>query len=39
MDAEGLFQQAIALEEQSPSEAVERYTEALAQNPRTPMRM
>ncbi len=34
MDAEGLFQQAIALEEQSPGEAVEKYTEALAQNPR-----
>ncbi len=34
MDAEGLFQQAIALEEQNPGDAVERYTEALAQNPR-----
>ena len=34
LDAEGLFQQAIALEEQSPGEAVERYTEALAQDPR-----
>jgi tetratricopeptide (TPR) repeat protein len=34
MDAEGLFQQAIALEEQSPADAVDRYTEALAQNPR-----
>jgi tetratricopeptide (TPR) repeat protein len=34
MDAEGLFQQAIALEENHPAEAVDRYTEALAQNPR-----
>lgn len=34
LDAEGLFQQAVALEEQSPAEAVDRYTEALAQNPR-----
>ncbi len=34
LDAEGLFAQAIALEEHSPAEAVERYTEALAQNPR-----
>ena len=34
MDAEGLFQQAIALEEQHPADAVDRYTEALAQNPR-----
>ncbi len=34
MDAEGLFQQGVALEEQDPAEAVDRYTEALAQNPR-----
>ncbi len=34
MDAEGLYQQAVALEEQNPAEAVDRYTEALAQNPR-----
>lgn len=34
LDAEGLFQQAVALEEQSPAEAVDRYTEALAHNPR-----
>lgn len=34
MDAEGLFQQAVALEEQSPADAVDCYTEALAQNPR-----
>lgn len=34
MDAEGLFQQAVALEEHSPVDAVDRYTEALAQNPR-----
>jgi tetratricopeptide (TPR) repeat protein len=32
--AEALFQQAAALEEHQPAEAVERYTEALAQNPR-----
>ena len=34
LDAEGLFAQAVALEEQYPAEAVERYTEALAHNPR-----
>ena len=34
MDAEALFQQARSLEEQDPAAAVDRYTEALAQNPR-----
>lgn len=34
MDAEGLFQQAVSLEEQHPADAVDRYTEALASNPR-----
>ena len=33
VSAENLFQQARGLEEQSPDDAVERYTEALAQNP------